>query len=425
MTVLGIFSLFGALVLLGALAGVIRYRTPLNPLTSFSLIDVGIFILFSGVGAQYFQLDPPYTPDVVVKTAWISIAYFAGGVAPYVVRNRIFRKAYEKFMHRLRLDTPILPDHFSPAILLILATGWLLSFMSLAVVGGGGLLWLTNTREAYITYRSGAGLFWLLTQWFIVAAVIYYLWTRRPRRVKLLAAVALACLVSFLTGSKNNILIVIVLAATYYHFLVKRVPILVFGMLFGVIAVGIFALMVLQGSYASMADSLSYFGGGGYFDTTAQIVGRMPEFGFQYGKGFLSSLWFYVPRALYPGKPYEYGAVLFYGTLFPGAAEQGYTPGYLVWTLDYMDFGILGVFLSGFVRGTFQRAVFDYFLANKNRFFGFLAVLQFALLPVFVSMSLAVTVVWSIGLLNLFYLVKRTKSTNGGPGGVCNNGLVD
>jgi oligosaccharide repeat unit polymerase len=412
MTPFQVFSLFGILVFAGALAGALRYRTPLNPLTSFSLIDVGIFILFSGVGAQFFQLDPPYASEVVVKTAWISIVYFAGGVAPYWIKNRPFQRMYEKILHRLRLDTLVMPDRFSPLVMAILVAGGLLSYVALAVVGGGGMLWLTNTREAYITYRSGAGLFWLLVQWFIVAATLYYFWTRRPKRVKLLLAVGLACIASFLTGSKNNVLIIIVLAATYYHFLIRRISVATFALLFAGLAVSMFALMVLQGSYASLAESLSYFGSGGYFDTTAQIVGRMSEFGFQYGKGYLSSLWFYVPRSLYPGKPYEYGAILFYGTLFPGSAEQGYTPGYLAWTLDYMDFGIIGVFLSGLVRGIFQRAIFDYFLSNKNKFFAFMAVLQFSLLPVFVSMSLAVIIVWSIGLLNLFYLVKKAASDN-------------
>lgn len=402
---------FGALILLAAGYGIYRYRTPLNPLTFFAVIDVGVFIFFAGIGAQFFQAIQPYGPDAVTYTLWISMVFFMGGVIPYFLKIDRFQAPYKLLFHKLKLDSTRIPGRFSPLLFLIFFGLTLTFFAILAVFGGGGLLWITDTRSAYLSYRVGVGGVWLLMQWCLSTATLYLFWTLRPRGIKLVVSLAIACFVAFFTGSKGSILMMLVLSIAYYQFYVKKINFLVICFLFVGLSMAIFGLMILQGSYGTLIESLSYFGGGGYFDTTAQIIDRWNEFSFQYGYAYLSSLWFYVPRSIYPGKPWEYGALLFYGTLYPGAAALGNTPGYLVWTLDYMNFGIIGVFFGGFARSLFQKIIYSYFLKNKNQFFAFLFAIQFSLYPILYSMSFAFTLLWSMGIFILAKSLKRNIRT--------------
>jgi hypothetical protein len=259
------------------------------------------------------------------------------------------------------------------------------------------------------------GVFWMLFQWFLVSALLYVLWTRRPTGIRLVGILVLALFAFYFTGSKSLTLLALVIGILYFHFRVHMVSALASLLVFSGLAVAIFAVLVLQGSYATMAEGLQYFGSGGYFDTTAQIINRFNEFGYQYGYAYLSSLWFYVPRSLFPGKPYEYGALLFYGTLFPGMAETGNTPGNLVWTLDYINFGIIAVFISGYVRSLIQRVVYEYYVKNKTQLFAFILVCQISFMPIFVFMSGFVTLIWCLVLLRLFTLASR-KRNSGHPG---------
>ena len=408
MSVPASFVIFGFLILMGAGYGIYKYRTPLNPLTLFSLIDVGISIFFAGIGAQYLTLARPYGSDAVVYTIWVSILYYVGGTAPYLLKSKPFQKEYSSCLHRLRLDSSRVPGRFSSLVFRVLIGSAILCFIIVAVFGGGGMLWLSNSREAYIANRSGVGFAWLLTQWFFGTATIYYLWTRKPVGIRLIFVVGIACAAASFTGSKGNVLLIIVTGITYYHFCVKKISIFAYGVMFVGIAGSVLGLMVAQGSYGSMAESLAFFGSGGYFDTTAMTMDRFKEFGFQYGYGYLSSLWFYVPRALYPNKPWEYGAILFYGTLFPGAAAQGYTPGYLVWTPDYIDFGLVGVLLSGLVKAVFQKALYEHFLKHRDQFFSFILVMQLSLIPVLASMSLVVNLIWAFVIYRLIVICSRS-----------------
>jgi len=92
-------------------------------------------------------------------------------------------------------------------------------------------------------------------------------------------------------------------------------------------------------------------------------------FVFRYGVASLSDLWFYVPRVLYPAKPFEYGLSLIYQILFPGMTELGHTPGILPWSLAYLDFGVLGVFVCGVFSGFLKRLSYDFFLRVRIPFF--------------------------------------------------------
>jgi hypothetical protein len=150
-----------------------------------------------------------------------------------------------------------------------------------------------------------------------------------------------------------------------------------------------------------------------YFDTTAQFLWRFDEFGYRYGGAAVSDLWFYVPRGLFPDKPYEYGLTLIHQVLFPGMAETGNTPGILPWATAYLDFGVIGVFVSGILGGLWQRAAFEYFLKHRHSFFAFLLMMQFALFPPLPFATAGMTFILAIGFCIYFRLVLGRRRNKG------------
>jgi hypothetical protein len=150
------------------------------------------------------------------------------------------------------------------------------------------------------------------------------------------------------------------------------------------------SLLVAQGAYADLLEALDYFKD--YVATTASFLGRFDEFGFRFGSASLSDLWFYVPRSIYPAKPFEYGLSLIHQVLFPGMAELGNTPGILPWALPYLDFGTFGVFASGVIGGMFKRLAYEFFLERRNSIFAFVLVMQLALFPIFIYANLPLSI---------------------------------
>jgi len=394
----------GCFVSIVAYYGIKRYHTPLNPLTIFAIIQIGLFTIISGIVAMMTPVAE-YTSDDIIKTIMISIVYLGAVTLPYLFRGYMLSNLFGKGLVMLGLNADRMALHFSFSKFILFLAGAAVSLIALAICGGGGMLWLTNTREAYITYRAGAGPFFVLTQWFLMCALLYYLWTTKTQIVKLVFVLLFFSIVMYFLGSKNNILMVSLVGAMYYNFYIKKIPALVFPVVVFLVLLEFFILLLAQGSYESFLAAGFYFRD--YFDTTTQFISRFEEFGFQYGRGWLSSLWFYVPRGLYPDKPYEYGFTLIHKVLFPGAAEIGLTPGLLQWSLAYMDFGVIGVFVYGLLIGVWQKITYEYFLKHKQKLFAFILGLQFAIWPIWPFASILLVVVMSIVLSIILKLTWR------------------
>jgi hypothetical protein len=87
-------------------------------------------------------------------------------------------------------------------------------------------------------------------------------------------------------------------------------------------------------------------------------------------------------------------------------AEQSFTPGILPWALSYLDFGVVGVTIEGFIIGSFQRAVYVRFIMKKNMAM-FAIMISACYAPVFVYATPIIYLI--IGLL-LSYLKNRFPS---------------
>lgn len=398
------FLLLGLAVVASTLYGIHRYRTPLNPLTFFAVTQVGLITLVSALVALSYLPWADYPPEALTKTALIALAYIAGNFAAYLFLGRLPVRLFGWLMRFLGLGSERVASRFVFFKFLMLLGCAAGAFAALAVVGGGGMRWLTDTRAAYISCRAGAGPFFAAMHWFLVFALLYYLWARHPRGIRLIIAVCLFALGAYFSGSKNNILTMLVIGVVYCNFCIRRIPIFGYIVFIG-ISLSLFAvLLVIQGIEGHPLEAFrSYFRD--YFDVTAQFLWRFAEFGFRYGSASLSDLWFYVPRGLFPDKPYEYGVTLIHQVLFPGMAETGNTPGILGWALAYLDFGVIGVFASGLLAGFWQRAAFEHFLEHRQSFFAFLLMMQFALWSPLPFATAVMSFILAIGLGIYFRVV--------------------
>ncbi len=401
------FALLGAYALLIAAFGVLRYGTLLNPLTVFTTLGIGVFTLMSGV-VTWVLLGDSIFGAAFRSTALLSAVNLTGVTVPYLFRGPVPALLFGKLLHLLQLDHPAIARRANPVKLILLLCGVFVAMSLLAVVGGGGTLWITSPRQAYLTQRAGAGQFWLLAQWFLMCGWIYFLWSWRPKIFGVIVGVFVFSGFAYFTGSKSAILTLAVIAVVYYNFAVRHIRMVPMIGLGACGIVGILGLLVLQGSYADFVLALAYFD---YFGTTAHFIHRFDEFGLYYGRAWLSSFWFYVPRGFYPDKPYEYGTTLIHAVLFPGAAERGHTPGFLNWTMAYLDFGALGVFFSGVVIGIGPRMAYEYYLRHQDQFFAFMFMIQLAIWPVLTFAPFSTVLLWSVVLSLFLRLVwRRTRS---------------
>ena len=396
-----------AATILAAGWGMLRYRTPLNPLTTFAAFDMGILTILSGVVAYTGWPMDVYTESDLATVAFISLAYLSGATIPFLFSGSLPSQVFGWVMLTLSLVSERIAARFNRTKYGILLFCSVCAFAALASVGGGGLLWLTDPRLAYQTYRAGAGIFFVMTQWFLVSALIYYLWSRRPRKFKLVQVVIFFMGAAFFTGSKGMILTILIVVLFWYHFTIRKlstgllisVPTALFSLFLG--------LQFVQGTAFSLVDSVNYFSD--YFRVTTMFVARIDECGYRFGAGALSSFWFYVPRALYADKPYEYGDLLIQQFLWPGTAAAGATPGILPWSLAFLDFGIAGVFVSGLANGMMRRAAYEHYLKERGSFFAFLFMVHLSLWPVLVYAPALLLVIWSIAL-NVFLRLRLSPS---------------
>jgi hypothetical protein len=100
------------------------------------------------------------------------------------------------------------------------------------------------------------------------------------------------------------------------------------------------------------------------------------------GQYSISSLWYFVPRSLYPDKPFEYGVLNIHKVLFPAAAAKGNTPGISQWMLAYIDFGRVGVFMFGVLLTSFSRFIYNLFENNKDSVFLFVIMIHVCIFKV-------------------------------------------
>lgn len=371
-----------------SVGGMRRYRTVFNPLVMFAIFE-GLFMTL--LSAWIVLSGNLSLPENVARALFVSTIYFVGTALAFLpVRVVGVRNLILHFVMRSKLMAwaPISGRRYH---LLFVAMAFALVFFALMIFSGAGTLWITSPRTAYQDFRAGSGFLFMLVQWISTSGFLIYLFARPQSIPSSLKALAVYVSIAYFTGSKGAIVSGFVLCSSFVNFYVRKISVFWF---FGAILLCIplmLLLLVVQGVYGTIFEALDYFKD--YVATTALFLGRFDDFGFRYGAASLSDLWFYVPRALYSAKPFEYGLTLIHQILFPGMAELGHTPGILPWSLAYLDFGTLGVFVCGLVSGFVKRLSYEFFLERPNSLFAFVVAMQIALFPIFLYANLPLTVV--------------------------------
>jgi hypothetical protein len=211
----------------------------------------------------------------------------------------------------------------------------------------GVLNWLLNPREGYQLYRAGQGHWYALANSAIaVSFVLAFL--ARPTVGNLLYITAFYLGLGYLLGTKGVLLAIFTTTIVFFWFLRWR-------HLGKLVLVGmplVFGLMTLN-LYLAFGDGMELQSIVAYFDHFKNGADYYRgylnhEVGLFHGEVVMSSLWAYVPRSLWPDKPWAYGITLVNEVFYPGQAELTHTPAFGGAVEQFADFGPLGVVLFGF-----------------------------------------------------------------------------
>lgn len=209
----------------------------------------------------------------------------------------------------------------------------IVSFLVLVITSGG--TFLTDPRYAYQHHRSGVGLFWILLISF--SGILFVHYSHKGDRLKY-SVVFLFALLAAMSGSKH--VLVVYFLCVFFVLTTRGIRISMSYYLIG----GSSLILLLLLNFGQLgADENFLLRVGRYYNALdlAKLVFQDYESGqleFKYGEIFTSSFWSYVPRGLYPEKPFAYGPILVLEDYFPGMAATGHTPSFGPLTTDFVDF---------------------------------------------------------------------------------------
>lgn len=217
----------------------------------------------------------------------------------------------------------------------------------LLALGEFGLgAWLANPREGYQFHRSGAGQWYALATTFLgVAFLLSFI--SRPTPGAVVLNMLLYVFLGYFLGSKGTLLTIFTSGVVYLWFIRWRHlhKFIAFGLplIFALLLVNLFLAMADGFGISAVLEYFDYFkNAADYYD--AYFTGQIHLF---HGDVLLSSVWAYVPRAVWPDKPYVYGVLLVNEFFYPGQAELTNTPAFGGAVEQFADFGVIGVVAFG------------------------------------------------------------------------------
>ena len=357
-----------------------KYHTGFNPLSVTALI-YGFFSGLSYFSTIILRIDSINFPidylDLAIAISTVSILAFT---IPFFLRlgvvARLFNKALDKISRTETASQSL--SLFGFISLSLVSLG---AYLSLVFFTDGGILWVTNPREAYLNHRSGFGAYYIFYLYSLIILFLYSLYMWRPRFWGLSFITIGFFFLALYSGKKAFALSFVLISLCYYNFNVRKLSLksLIFCLAI-ILTIVVFLIYIGTGVENTSFDILlDYFN---YGDITAEFLYRHEEFGYYFGKAFLTSFWVLVPRSLYPEKPFEYGASLVHQIINPGLAETGHTAGYFMWISSYLDFGIMGVITSFILQGWLSRVIYEWYISRKDTIFSFVFMMHFSIIEI-------------------------------------------
>lgn len=278
----------------------------------------------------------------------------------------------------------------------------IVTFILLGVNGVGVKEWIFNSRNAYMTGRTGNGIYYVLFQLSLIVIAVLLLCEKNYYK-KSLYKYWLVILGSVLTGSKNMILGIILIYFFYRDMFVKKMSIkkVVFIGIAGLIS--IMMLLKIQ-SNITLADYSDY-----YSNFIRLLDYSMnDEWNFYKGKITIENLlWGMIPRSLYSNKPYIYGYSKIINLFYPeNVILAGNTPSFSQYCISYADFGVSGICLSFFIKGIF-RGFLENNLRKNMKFYGISFNIYFTYCVCFIVTPLNFGIIYFILFYTLIYFMQK------------------
>lgn len=243
------------------------------------------------------------------------------------------------------------------------------SFLLMFVFGKFPLsYWLSDFRAGYQFARNGVGLFFVLYLVFLNIAFIYLVYHYKlgavsRRQLWIFGSVIL--FLGILSGSKRTVVAFALFYLIFVEYYVYKIPLFKVVLLTTLISFIFILNFLLSGN--SITHLWSYFN---YLPSTLAIFDMVntEEIKHTNGELFISNIWNYIPRFIYPEKPMIYSGAYISELLSPGMVERGHFLGMLDYTADYLDFGMFGVVLHASSKGFIIGLIQSMFLINKKSF---------------------------------------------------------
>jgi len=230
-------------------------------------------------------------------------------------------------------------------------------FLVLASRSGVFLKWFINPRDAYINNRVGNGIFYALSiNFFSISS--FFSFFRKSRVRSLTISFIFYSILMYPFGSKGLYINLFI----FYLISVWRLDL---GKLRKVAPyMGSLVLFLVLLNFNNNIGNISFTQISAYFDYYFNAARYYDDFFsgkhvLEYGNIFLSSFWEYIPRGIYPEKPFIYGVLHIVEYYYPGGPASGNTPAFGGEVEYFADFGVLGVIFFN---------LFDFSLLLKSLF---------------------------------------------------------
>jgi oligosaccharide repeat unit polymerase len=264
-----------------------------------------------------------------------------------------------------------------------------------AFIGLTGMIVLGGEAASVEGQRSvldSAGLFWLMPLSYCAPFALYMMFLNLehepPSAARAIAfATILGTIAAFflLRPSKDWILRLFYYPLVFYHYRRRKLRPFKSVAIGTVVVITIFTWGVIGNLYVKRfgydsADTIDYLSKNvqnprEFFDlllsrfygidSIAVIIEHVRQTGhFLMGSSLAEALYWFVPRALWPGKPYTFSYA--FGRLFQGYVGWG-GDSFATTTVFgelYLNFGIVGVVAGSFIFGVFARTVYAYLIGR-------------------------------------------------------------
>ena len=311
-----------------------------------------MLILESGIFNSYFQ-------NALFVTNLSLFMRF--GVTVYTLnfsrRNKFVNQLDVKLIrvYRLRKSRMIILSIFFFIMFLL--------FFTLLTRDFGFLNWLKDPRIGYQFFRVGNG-HWYALSLLCLSTSYAFMSLYTKKLPSLILVLFFYSFIVFFLGSKGFILSYAIFFLNLLWFRrSKKLRLLLFT-----IPIVAFSLMLINFNPSSLLSIFNYFdhyvNSAMYFE--AYNNSKIDLF---YGKIWLTDFYKYVPRSIYPDKPFVYGVIHVNEFFFPGAAENTHTPVFGGPIALFADFGYIGVLLGSlFNISVVMEAVLMYSLYKNTDF---------------------------------------------------------